>query len=271
MMTGASRDSLTASLEAVGPVLDEGGVALARELFGALDVVDEQGALRRALTDPSGSVERRSAIVDSLFGSRATPGALQVLKDLVGRRWSAERDLGDALESVAAHAAAGEAARGGHDGLAALSGELLAFNRTVEDSHELQRALTDRQAPLESRATLARRLLGGSATEAGGLLVERAVTAPRGAKPTTAVRAFADVVAERQRQWIAEVSVARPLDEGQRERLADGLRRAFGRDLVLDVTVDPAVVGGIRVQVGDDVIDASLASRLNDLQRRMAG
>lgn len=53
MMTGASRDSLAASLEAVGPVLDEGGVALARELFGALDVVDEHGALRRALTDPA--------------------------------------------------------------------------------------------------------------------------------------------------------------------------------------------------------------------------
>lgn len=120
MMTGASRDSLAASLEAVGPVLDEGGVALARELFGALDVVDEHGALRRALTDPAWTTERRHGLVDSLFGARVTPGALQVLKDLAGRRWSAERDLGDALETVAAHAAAAEAARGGHAGLAAL-------------------------------------------------------------------------------------------------------------------------------------------------------
>ena len=96
MMTGASRDSLAASLEAVGPVLDEGGVALARELFGALDVVDEHGALRRALTDPAWTTERRHGLVDSLFGARVTPGALQVLKDLAGRRWSAERDLGDA-------------------------------------------------------------------------------------------------------------------------------------------------------------------------------
>ena len=61
MMTGASRDSLAASLEAVGPVLDEGGVALARELFGALDVVDEHGALRRALTDPAWTTVRLKA------------------------------------------------------------------------------------------------------------------------------------------------------------------------------------------------------------------
>lgn len=271
MMTGASRDSLTASLQAVGPVLDEGGVALARELFSALDVVDEQGALRRALTDPAWSVERRHGLVDSLFGTRATPGALQVLRDLAGRRWSAERDLGDALETVAAHAAAGEAARGGHDGLAALSGELLAFNRTVEESHEAQRALTDAQAPAQARATLARRLLGAGASPAAQLLAERAATHPRGVKPMVAMRNHADVVAERQRQWIAEVTVARPLEASQQERLAAGLRRTFGRDLVMDLTVDPTVVGGIRVQVGDDVIDASVASRLNDLQRRMAG
>ena len=271
MMTGASRDSLAASLEAVGPVLDEGGVALARELFGALDVVDEHGALRRALTDPAWTTERRHGLVDSLFGARVTPGALQVLKDLAGRRWSAERDLGDALETVAVHAAAAEAARGGHAGLAALLGELLAFNRTVEDSHEVQRALTDQHAPLEARAALAGRLLGASASPAGRLLVERAVSAPRGLKPSAAVRKAADVVAERQRQWIAEVTVARPLEAEQQERLALGLRRAFGRDLVMDVTVDPHVVGGVRVQVGDDVVDGSMASRLHDLQRRMAG
>lgn len=270
MMTGASGDSLTASLESVRTVLDEGGVALARELFAALDVVDQQGALRRALTDPAWSTERRHGVLDSLFGGRVSPGALQVLKDLAGRRWSAERDFGDALEAVAADAAAGEAARGGHAGLAALSGELLGFQRVFQDSHEVERALTDQRTPRESRSGLARRLLGAQASPAAVLLVERAVTDGRGVKPATALRSYADVVATRQRQWIAEVTVARPLEDGQRERLAAGLRRAFGRDLVLDVNVDPTVVGGIRVQVGDDVIDGSMASRLNDLQRRMA-
>ena len=271
MMTGASRDSLAAALQAAEPVLNEGGVALARELFGALDVMDEHGAVRRALTDPAWTTERRHGLVDSLFGTRVTPGALQVLKDLAGRRWSAERDLGDALEVVASHAAAAEAERGGHEGLAGLSRELLGFNRTADSSHEVQWALTDQQAPAEARVALAHRLLGKDATEPGKLLVERAVKAPRGRKPFRAVRDCADVVADRQRQWIADVTVAKPLDETQQDRLTQGLSRAFGRELVLDMTVDPTVVGGIRVQVGDDVIDASMSSRLNDLQRRMAG
>ncbi|MDO5634276.1 MAG: F0F1 ATP synthase subunit delta [Micrococcus sp.] len=270
MMTGASRDSLAAVLSASDPQLTEGGVSLARELFAAVDVVDEQGALRRSLTDPAWSAERRHGLVDALFGQRVSPGALQVLKDLAGRRWSAERDLGDALETVAVHAAAAEAERGGHEGLSGLSRELLAFNRTAEGSHEVQWALTDQQAPLESRRQLAERLLGSDASDAARVLVERAVTAPRGRKPFHAIRSFADVVALRQRQWIADVVVARDLSEEQRNRLSQGLNRAFGRELVLDVTVDPHVVGGIRVQVGDDVIDASMASRLNDLQRRMA-
>ncbi|MFP3340028.1 F0F1 ATP synthase subunit delta, partial [Micrococcus sp. SIMBA_131] len=75
-------------------------------------------------------------------------------------------------------------------------------------------------------------------------MVERAVSAPRRLKPSAAVRKAADVVAERQRQWLAEVTVARPLEAEQQERLALGLRRDFGRDLVMDVTVDPHVVGG---------------------------
>ena len=74
-----------------------------------------------------------------------------------------------------------------------------------------------------------------------------------------------DTVAERQRTWIAEVTVARPLGAGQQDRLASGLKRLFGRDLKLDVAVDPELVGGIRVQVGDDVVDSSLQTRLLDL------
>ena len=69
MMTGASRDSLAASLEAVGPALDEGGVALARELFGALDVVDEHGALRRALTDQEVTARLRDQGADATANS----------------------------------------------------------------------------------------------------------------------------------------------------------------------------------------------------------
>lgn len=269
-MAGASTDSLAASRQALEPTLASGGLQLARDLFSTLDVLDENGPLRRALTDPSWSVERRAGVLRSLFGGKVSEEAMQVLTDLAGRRWSAERDFGDAVEQLAGTAVAASAEREGLPGLDRLSQELLAFHRTVEESHEVQRAITDQQAPAEARGTLAERLTGNGSEEVR-LLVRQAVQNPRGHKPAELVRRFASEVAGRQRQWIADVTVARPLGEDQQRRLAEGLNRLFGRDLKLDVTVDPSLVGGVRVKVGDDVVDSTVATRLHDLQRKMAG
>lgn len=269
-MAGASSDSLAAARQALEPTLASGGLQLARELFSTLNVLDENGPLRRALTDPSWTVERRSGVLRSLFGGRLSDDALQVLTDLAGRRWSRERDFGDAVEQLAVTAVAASAEREGLSGLDRLSQELLSFQHVVEESHEVQRALTDQQAPAEARGNLAERLTGNGSQEVR-LLVRQAVQNPRGLKPAELIRRFATAVAGRQRQWIADVTVARPLSDEQQARLAEGLRRSFGRDLKLDVTVDPALVGGVRVKVGDDVVDSTVATRLHDLQRKMAG
>lgn len=269
-MAGASSDSLAAARTELDPVLVSGGTSLAAELFTVLEAVDSSAPLRRALTDPSWSVERRTGVVGSLFGSKASEGALSVLNTLAGHKWSQPRDFGDALEQLATTAVAASAERDGLDGLERLSGELLSFNRAVEQSHDLQRALTDPQAPAAARGNLAERLLGNGSAQAR-LLVRQAAQAPRGHKPVNLIRGFVETVARRQRLWIADVTVARPLAPAQQDRLAAGLKRLFGRDLKLDVAVDPDLVGGIRVQVGDDVVDSTLQSRLHDLQRKMAG
>lgn len=78
-------------------------------------------------------------------------------------------------------------------------------------------------------------------------------------------------MATRQRRWIADVTVAKPLQQSQQDRLARGLSAAFGRELTLNVEVDPQLVGGIRVQVGDEVVDSSISARLDDLKTKMAG
>ena len=65
--------------------------------------------------------------------------------------------------------------------------------------------------------------------------------------------------------------MAQPLDAAQLERLRSGLSQRYGSDVALNVVVDPKVVGGVRVEIGDDVIDATVSSRLNDLRQRLAG
>ena len=85
------------------------------------------------------------------------------------------------------------------------------------------------------------------------------------------VQRFAELAAKRQQRWIATVSVTRPLTQTQLDRLQAGLNAMYGRELKVNLNVDPSLIGGIRVQVGDEVLDASVLARLGQLQRQLAG
>jgi F-type H+-transporting ATPase subunit delta len=85
------------------------------------------------------------------------------------------------------------------------------------------------------------------------------------------VARFAELAAKRQQRWIATVTVARPLTDAQLSRLQSGLNSLYGRELKINVKLDPLLIGGIRVQVGDEVLDASVLTRLGELQRQLAG
>jgi F-type H+-transporting ATPase subunit delta len=65
--------------------------------------------------------------------------------------------------------------------------------------------------------------------------------------------------------------VAQPLGAADEQRLADVLGRQYHTTVHLNVVVDPEVLGGVRVEIGDDVIDGTIASRLDDARRRVAG
>jgi F-type H+-transporting ATPase subunit delta len=86
-----------------------------------------------------------------------------------------------------------------------------------------------------------------------------------------ALAAYQKVAAEVRGEGVATVRVARPLADAERDRLAAALASSYGRDVHLNVIVDPEVIGGIRVEIGDDVIDGTVASRLDDAGRRLAG
>lgn len=270
-MSQASRDSLAQLHTELKATLSAGGVELGAELFAALKVIDDNGALRRSITDPTVEANRRQELIRKIFGNKVSAAAVTVLQSLAGARWTTEREFGDAVEAMAASAAIFSAEQGGLAGLRTLTQQLLEFNRVVESSHELQRALTDQQAPVTSRGDLAANLMTASALDSAKLLVRQAVEQPRGTKPVNLVRRFADLSAQQQRQWIADVTVARPLQQAQLDRLAQSLSTTFGRQLQLNVHTDPQLIGGIRIQVGDEVIDSSVASRLNDLNTKLAG
>src|SRR5699024_5466866 len=102
-------------------------------------------------------------------------------------------------------------------------------------------------------------------------LVEQASLHPRGLRVATALDQYSDILAARQQRSVADVTVAKPLSESQTDRLQAALSASYGRELVLNVQVDPEALGGVRVQVGDEMMNSTVADRLADVQRKLAG
>ena len=67
------------------------------------------------------------------------------------------------------------------------------------------------------------------------------------------------------------VRSARPLTDSDRARLEKALSAKYGKAVHTNVVVDPDLLGGIKVEIGDDVIDGTVSSRLDDARRRLAG
>ena len=92
----------------------------------------------------------------------------------------------------------------------------------------------------------------------------------RGRSLDASLEEYARLAAERRERLVAEVHVAIALTAQQRRRLAAALAAAYGRDVHLNVVLDPQVIGGMSVQIADEIIDGSMAGRLADLRRRLA-
>lgn len=270
-MHGASRASLAAVGDRWEPVVAAAGsdaLSLAGEMFALVDALDASGSLRRILADPSAEQSVKTAVVRQLL-SRADERTVAAARDLVAARWSDERDLADAAHRLAVDAALAAAESAGE--LDTVDEELFALTHALAGQRELRRTLHDASVPGEQRAALIDAVLGDGGTATTRLLARRAAAAPRGRRFVALLGDVADLIAERRNRRVATVTVATPLDGPQRERLSGLLARALGRDVQLNVVVDPAVVGGLRVQSGADVIDATVLARLADARRRLAG
>ncbi|HEY0186397.1 MAG TPA: F0F1 ATP synthase subunit delta [Cellulomonas sp.] len=269
-MRGTSQASLTAAEGRFEPVLREAGEAgrvLGEQLFALVDALDSSGSLRRTLTDPSTDADAKAALVGRLLGA-ADPRVVEVAQGLVRARWSDEADLADATERLAFCALLASAEADGTIGQ--VQEELFRIGQALAGQREVRRLLFDDRVHAQARGELADRLLAGQGDPVTALLVRRAAVAPRGRRFVTTLGHLDDLIAERRSRQVATVTSASDLGPAQRERLAGILHRVYGRPMQVQVIVDPHILGGLRVQVGPEVIDATVLARLADVRRRLA-
>lgn len=272
-MMGASRASLAELRERFDARAADGGAdalrALAADLRSAVHLLDAEHGLRRALSDPAQPGEHKAGLIRELVGDRLGADAVDILTAAVALRWSAPGDLPDAIEQIAVLAEAGCAERDG--ALDAVEDELFRFGRIVVAQPELRTALTNPAAPESSKVALLSDLLGDKVTPVTLRLVTDVVLYLRGRSLERGLEAVAGYVAQRRRRLIARVRTAVPLDEERKQRLAAALTRLYGHEVHLNIELDPDVVGGVSVQVDDEVIDGTIAGRLDVVRRRLAG
>lgn len=275
-MRGSSRTSLAQARERLDPVLSAtggspaaDGAALGGELFAVVRLLDGTSALRRALTDPSRSGDDKAALTQRLLGGQVGDLALDVVAGVVRGRWSSDRDLADALEQLGTQALLASAERDG--ALDRVEDEVFRLSRIVAGDRALAAAFGDRGAGTGTRGDLVDRLLGAKVHPVTLALARQAVVAPRGRPVETALEQVLDEAAARRRRLVAVATAAVPLTDKQTARLAKVLGKVYGRPVLVEVAIDPEVVGGLRISVGDEVLDSTIASRLSEARRRLAG
>jgi F-type H+-transporting ATPase subunit delta len=149
-----------------------------------------------------------------------------------------------------------------------LEDSLFRFSRIVEGNAGLRDALTDRAAPMEGKRRLVADLVGDKVDPDTSALLQQAVAGRQRSLPVV-LGQYQRVAASRRDSMIATVWVASPLTEEQRDRLTRALSAQHAKDIHLNVVVDPDVLGGVRVAVGDEVLDSTVEARLKQAQRRL--
>ncbi|HEY8372382.1 MAG TPA: F0F1 ATP synthase subunit delta [Pseudonocardiaceae bacterium] len=269
----ASREALAAAEQRLQQVVEgiSDGAALDQlgaELFAVADLLDRQVTLRRLVADSTSEAARRERLIRDLLAGKVGDATLDVLSAVVTARWSSPRELVDGLETLARTAYLVRAEQEGR--LDAVEDELFRLGRIIAGQPQLERLLSDPAGNPAGKAALVRELVAGKVEPVTLALTEQLVRQLHGRGVVAGLEELAEMAARRRERSVAYVRSAAALTEAQQERLITILQRIYNRPIALHVELDPELIGGLVIRVGDEVIDGSAAGRLEVLRRQLA-
>jgi F-type H+-transporting ATPase subunit delta len=265
MLRGASAEARTELAAKVGTsgTLEE-TATLGDHLLAVSGVLKSEPALRRVFTDGSVEGEAKAGLAGNVFADKVGDQALALVKVAVQQRWTGSRDLAAVLEELGIQAVVRSAGAQGPR----VSDELFAVAQLIDANPDLRGTLSDPARSNDDKTALLGSILEGKVLPATVRLVAQAV---RSHEPVgRALESIQRVAADVQDELLAVVHTARPLGATEITRLTQALGKAYDTTVHLHVVEDADLIGGLRVEIGDDVIDGSVVNKLDTARRLIA-
>ncbi len=264
-MGSATRGALDKGRAALASTSGATALTIGEQLFTASRVISGSRQLRSILVDPSTEDADKATIIRNLFGTQ-DERVQDLLVSLAQERWSSPDDFVTGIEELAIRATALSA---GKD--LSIERELFTFAAAVSSDSDLELAVGSKLGDPAGKLALVQRLLEGKASPQTLAILGHLVQRPGERRIGEHIRYAARIVADEAQLSVATVTSAAPLDDAQLDKLAAALGRSNGRGVSINQVVDPSVLGGIRVQIGDEVIDGTVATRLDQLKLQLVG
>lgn len=259
-----SRDSLAPKLRDTR----EDAWRIGNELFTITKVLDDSIQLERALTDPSRPVADKVAVLKELLGDNAHPMTMEIMTDLVSRRWSRARDITNAVEDFGVDAMMYYA--DATDATLQVSIELSELHSALLNLPVVRAKLYDYQATSEARVKLFREVFSGKTLNKVTMrLAEHATCNLRRRRYLETIQWLINKFSRHMGESMVTVTTATPLKKEQIKRLVEVYSAKVGRQVHINSVVDPTVLGGMRIQVGDEVTDNTVVAQLQNLHRKV--
>ena len=259
-----SRDSLAPKLRDSR----EDAWRIGNELFTITKVLDDSIQLERALTDPSRPVADKVAVLKELLGDNAHPMTMEIMTDLVSRRWSRARDIANAVEDFGVDAMMYYA--DATDATLQVSIELSELHSALLNLPVVRAKLYDYQATSEARVKLFREVFSGKTLNKVTMrLAEHATCNLRRRRYLETIQWLINKFSRHMGESMVTVTTATPLKKEQIKRLVEVYSAKVGRQVHINSVVDPTVLGGMRIQVGDEVTDNTVVAQLQNLHRKV--
>lgn len=273
-MRSASRAAVAGLSERFGDIakdLDNKALSnLSAELVSVAEMLDREIVVTRYLTVPAEDATPRVRLIERLVSGKVSDATLDVLRLAVSERWSANSDLGDAIEHISRQALLEVAER--EDKVDDVEDQLFRFARILDAQPRLSIMLSDYGVPVEGRINLLRKVLDSSSGRVDPIVVSlltQTVQLLRGESAEEAIEFLAKVAVARRGEIVAQVSAAAELSDAQRSRLTDVLGRIYGHPVTVQLHTSEELLGGLLISVADEVIDGTLASRLAAAQAQL--